>query len=725
MRNRGLSDTRAVLRPERKRPAPPAPLKANLMTAPRDGVAVLTIDNPPVNALGPHSIEPVLAALAAALADPAVEALVLTGARGTFSGGADMRGFGQDPPPRPNARDLIDALEASAKPIVAALEGNVMGGGLEVALACDYRIAAPGARLAFPEIKRGLLPGAGGTQRAPRLAGAKAALELILSGDPVDATQAQAMGLVDAVAEMDVLDAAVAQARASAGAPRRRVSERAAPPDDGALDAARKRAQPEARGGLAEHRAIECVADALRLPFAQGLARERERFIELLGSEQSKARLYLFFAEREAAKLPAGSAAATAPVRTAAVIGGGTMGTGIAMACANAGISVTLVDLQPDAVERARGIIAGNYAATQRKGKLTQDEMDARLARIAYATSLDTAADVDLVIEAVFEEMPIKQDVFRSLDRIARPGTLLATNTSTLDVDAIAAVTQRPQDVVGMHFFSPANVMKLLEIVRGARTSPETIARALAIAKQLAKVGVVAGNCDGFIGNRMLHPYGREAAFLLEEGASPEQVDRVIRDFGFPMGPFAMGDLAGLDVGWRIRKGRNAVAPPVGRYSKIADELCEAGRFGQKTGAGYYRYEPGSRTPLPDPFVDAVIERNARAAGVERRAVDDDEILGRCIYLLVNEAAKILAEGIAARPGDVDVVWVYGYAFPAFRGGPLRWADSLGLEAIVAEMLEFERVHGERYAPAPLLRELAESGGRFGTWNRMEKMTYA
>ncbi len=691
---------------------------------PRDGVAILTIDNPPVNALGPRSIEPLLASLAAALADPGVHALVLTGAGGNFSGGADMRGFGQAPPPRPSARDLIDALEASSKPIVAALEGNVMGGGLEVALACDYRVAAPGIRLAFPEIKRGLLPGAGGTQRAPRLAGAKAALELILSGDPIGGAAARAIGLVDAVAESNPLDAAVAHAATLAGGPRRRVSEFAAPPDDGAIDAARKRAQPEARGGLAEQRAIDCVADALSLPFAAGLARERERFVELLGSEQSKARLALFFAEREAAKPPAGSTL-PAPVRTATVIGGGTMGTGIAMACANAGIAVTLVDLQPDAVERARGIIAGNYAATQRKGKLSQAEMDARLARIAYATSLDAAAGVDLVIEAVFEEMPVKQDVFRSLDRIARPGTLLATNTSTLDVDAIAAVTQRPQDVVGMHFFSPANVMKLLEIVRGARSSAETIARALAIAKQLGKVGVVAGNCDGFIGNRMLHPYGREAAFLLEEGASPEQVDRVIRDFGFPMGPFAMGDLAGLDVGWRIRRARNAQAPPEGRYSKIADELCEVGRFGQKTGSGYYRYDPGSRVPLPDPFVDTVIERNARAAGFERRPIGDDEILKRCMYLLVNEAAKILAEGIAARPGDVDVVWVYGYAFPAFRGGPLRWADSVGLKNIVADMLEFERVHGARWTPAPLLRELAAAGATFAAWTPSKDVAHA
>jgi 3-hydroxyacyl-CoA dehydrogenase len=682
----------------------------------RDGVAVLTIENPPVNALGPQSIAPLLTALEAAENDPAVTAVVLTGANGTFSGGADMKGFGQNPPPRPNARDLIDALEAGAKPVVAAIEGNAMGGGLEVALACDYRIAAPSARLAFPEIKRGLLPGAGGTQRAPRLIGAQAALELIVGGDPVDGERAKAIGLIDTMASGDVLAAAQEFAATLAGKPRRRVSAMIPRPDDAALDAARKRAQPEARGGLAEHRAIECVADAMDVPFAEGLARERERFVELVGSEQSKARIHLFFAEREAAKLADGSVPPPYNVKTAAVIGGGTMGTGIAMACANAGVQVTLVDLQPDAVERAKGIIAGNYAATQRKGKLTQDEMDARLARIAYGTSLDAAADVDLVIEAVFEEMPIKQDVFRQLDRIARPGTVLATNTSTLDVDAIAGVTGRPQDVVGMHFFSPANVMKLLEIVRGARTSQETIARALGIAKQLKKVGVVAGNCDGFIGNRMLYTYTREAAFMLEEGAAPQQIDRVIKDFGFPMGPFAMGDLAGLDVGWRIRKRRHAELPPEGRYSKVADELCEAGRYGQKTGAGYYRYEKGDRTPIPDPFVDEVIARCAREAGIERRAIGDQEILERCMYPLINEGAKILDEGIAARPGDVDVVWVYGYGFPAFRGGPLRWADSIGLQRIVDAMLAYEKVHGAAFTPSPLLRELAASGGSFGAW---------
>ncbi len=680
-------------------------------SANRDGVSVLRIDNPPVNALGPQSVAPLLESLQAAQADPAVRAIVLAGARGTFSGGADMKTFGVTPAPRPHTRDLIDAIEASAKPVVAAIEGVAMGGGLEVALACDARIASPGARLALPEITRGLLPGAGGTQRLPRLIGVAPALAMILSGESVDAARAAGLGLVDRVADGDAVEQAVALARTLAGSPRRRISERAAAPDSGALAAAREKAQPEARGGLAEHAAIACVTDAVELPFAEGLVRERQRFVELVASEQSKARIHVFFAEREAAKPPAGSAPPS-PVRTATVIGGGTMGTGIAMACANAGVQVTLVDVQPELLERARGIIAGNYGATMRKGKLSQGEHDARLARIAYATSLDAAANVDLVIEAVFEEMDVKQEVFRKLDTIARAGTILATNTSTLDVDAIASATARPRDVVGMHFFSPANVMKLLEIVRGARTSTDTIARALGVAKQLEKVGVVAGNCDGFIGNRMLYTYTRQAGFLLEEGAPPQRIDKVIKDFGFPMGPFAMGDLAGLDVGWRIRKRRHAEHPPEGRYSRVADRLCEIGRFGQKTGAGYYRYENGSRAPLPDPAVDEIVRECAREAGIAQRDVGDDEILKRCMYPLINEGVKILAEGIAARPGDVDVVWVYGYGFPAFRGGPLRWADSIGLPGIVADLEAFERVHGDAFTPAPLLRELAQSALR-------------
>jgi 3-hydroxyacyl-CoA dehydrogenase len=683
-----------------------------------DGVAVVTIDSPPVNALGAASIAPVLAALAEAAADPAVGAIVLIGAGGTFSGGADMKGFGVIPRPTPTTRDLIAWMESSPKPIVAAIAGNALGGGLEAALGADYRIATPTAQLGFPEIKRGLLPGAGGTQRAPRLMGAEPALALILSGDAIDGTRAAALGLVDRLAAGDLLPEANAFARTLIGKGRRRASDLAPAGDPvPAIAAARAKAVPPERGGLAEQRAIDCVEDAFGLPFAQGEARELARFIELLGSEQAKARIYQFFAEREAGKLPDGSAPPAFSPQTAVVIGSGTMGTGIAMTCANVGIAVTLVDVTDEQLTRARGIMTGNYASTVKKGRLTQAEMDARLARISYSTSLEeAAANVDLVIEAVFEEMDVKQEVFRRLDRIARPGTMLATNTSTLDVDAIAAVTSRPQDVVGLHFFSPANVMRLLEIVRGAKTSPQTLANALGLAKKLKKVGVVSGNCDGFIGNRMLYPYRRETEFLIEEGASPQQVDGVLRTFGLAMGPFAMSDLAGLDVGWRIRKRKYGAKRPPGRYSTIADTLCEMGRFGQKTNAGYYRYEPGDRRPIPDPAVDEVIERSAREAGIVRRAIADDEIVKRAMYPLVNEAALILAEGIATRPSDIDVVYVNGYGFPAWRGGPLRWADSLGLRTVVDDMLAFERTHGEVWKPAPLLRELADRGESFGAW---------
>ena len=680
----------------------------------RDGVAVIEIDNPPVNALGSDTAAALIERIQTAEDDPGVVAVVVRGANKSFSGGADIRGFGK-PMTGPTTRDVIERIESSRKPFVAAIEGVALGGGLELAMGCDYRIAQAGARLGQPEIKLGLLPGAGGTQRLPRLIGAAAALEMIIGGDPISAEQAKALGLVDELAGGDLLEEAIRFAKAHAGA-RRRVSDMPVKQGDRAVfDAARKRAEPEARGGLAAHLSIDAVEGALSLPFPDALKRERELFEELRASEQSKARIHIFFAEREAAKLD-GVAPSTFRARTAAVIGGGTMGVGITMALANGGVNVTMVDLKPELLERARGTIAGNYGSTQKKGRLTQAQVDELTARISYSTELEAAADVDLVIEAVFEEMDIKQDVFRRLDKIARKGTMLASNTSTLDLDAIAEVTSRPDQVVGTHFFSPANVMKLLEIVRGKHTAPAVIANALALAKQLKKVGVVAGNCDGFIGNHMLAHYKREADFLLEEGATPQQVDRVIKDFGFPMGPFAMFDLAGIDVSWRIRKRRNAEKPVTGRYSKLEDQLCEAGRFGQKTGAGFYRYEQGDRTPHPDPFVDELIAKAATEAGIVRRSIDDDEILRRCIYPLINDAAWLLQEGIATRPGDVDVVWVYGYGFPQFRGGPLRYADSIGLKKIYEEMLALEKIHGAYWTPTPLLEELATSGGSFGTW---------
>jgi 3-hydroxyacyl-CoA dehydrogenase len=686
----------------------------------RDGIGLIVLDSPPVNALGAEVVTELAHHVAAALADAAVRAVVIAGDNAIFSGGADIRAFRAPPAGGAKLGDVLAVIEAAGIPFVAAIDGNALGGGLELALACDARIATPRSRLGQPEINLGLLPGAGGTQRLPRLIGLEPAVEMIVGGAPVGAARALELGLVDALAEGDVRDAAFAHARSLAGGPRRRASELPVRGDRAALDAARARAEPVERGGLAAHHAISAIAGALELPFAEALVRERALFDELRASEQSLARVHLFFAERAAAK-GEGLPAADLHPRTAAVIGSGTMGRGIAMTLANVGIDVTLVDLDTTLLAKARENIESTYAVTLRRGRITQPEIDARLARISYVAGLLAAAHADLVIEAVFEEMDLKQDVFRELDRIVRPDAILATNTSTLDVDAIAGATARPERVTGTHFFSPANVMKLLEIVRGSRTSPQAVANALALAKQLKKVGVVAGNCDGFIGNRMLGHYRREAEFLLEEGASPDQVDRVMRAFGFPMGPFATNDLTGLDVSWRVRKRRRAENRITGRSSHIADRLCELGRFGQKTGAGYYRYEPGSRTPHPDPVTAELIAQVAAEAGIERRTIGDDEILKRCMYPLVNEAAAILADGTAERPGDIDVVWVYGYGFPAFRGGPLRWADSVGLRVICDEMRAFEAQHGAAWVPAPLLAELAARGASFGASVRGSK----
>ncbi len=675
-------------------------------------IAIVTLDRPPVNALSYAVVADTVAAIETALADPQIVALVLTGAGGIFTGGADLHEFAA-PMRHPNVRDLVALLEASPKPIVAAIDGICLGGGLEAALACDLRVASPRATFAFPEIKRGVLPGAGGTQRAPRAIGMAKALALVLSGEPIAASDALAMGLIHAIAVDDFHAVAIARARALAGLPRQRVSARSVAADERALQAARERALPIERGGLAAHRAIDTIAAAAELPFAEGLAREAAAFDELVASERSRARIYAFFAEREAARLPDFGPVPKTAIARALIVGSGTMGSGIAIACVDAGMSVTISDIDRPSLERARARIGGIYDAAVAKGRLDRAGADARVARIAYAETLDAAAACELVIEAAYEDMTVKQNLFRALDARARPGTILATNTSSLDIDAIAAVTSRPADVVGLHFFSPANIMRLLEIVRGAATAQQTLATALGIAKQLGKIGVISGNCDGFIGNRMLAPYRREAEFLLEEGGTPAQIDGALKRFGFAMGPFAVSDLAGLDIGWSIRKRRNAAKPPVGRYSRVADTLCEMGRFGQKTGAGYYLYAPGDRTPHPDPEVDAVVLRLAEQANIARRALADDEIVWRCVLPLVNEAAKILAEGMAVRASDIDVVWVHGYGFPAFRGGPLRYADSLGLEAVVARMRAFERTHGAVWTPAPLLVRLAETGGSF------------
>lgn len=677
-----------------------------------NGIAVITIDSPPVNALGAEVVAEIAAHVDSILANDDIVAGVLCGANGIFSGGADIHGFGKPTPSGPTLRDVQTAIDRGSKVFVAALEGIAFGGGLELSQACDYRVAHRATRVGQPEIKLGLLPGAGGTQRLPRLIGLDVALEMDVSGEPLSAQRAHELGLIDELVDGNVVDAAVAFARAHVARGRRRARDLDVRGEGSAIEAARKRAQPAQRGGLAAHYTIDALEGALKLPFDDALKNERALFETLRQSEQSKARIHVFFAEREAAKVP-GVPRSSYKAKTAAVIGSGTMGGGISMALANGGTDVTIIDLDEALVARAKDTITRNYEATFKKGRLPEDEMKRRLGRLHFATSLDAVSDVDLIIEAVFEEMDVKKDVFRKIDKLARKDAILATNTSTLDIDAIASVTTRPERVIGTHFFSPANVMRLLEIVRGAKTSPELIGDALSLAKQLGKVGVVSGNCDGFIGNRMLAHYRREGDFLLEEGATPQQIDRVIREFGFPMGPYAMVDLAGLDISWRVRKRRNAERPPLGRYSKVQDRLCELGRFGQKTGSGFYKYESGNRAPVPDPEVEALIRATAREAGITQREISDDEIRKRCIYALVNEGCNVLADGIAIRAGDVDVVWVYGYAFPAWRGGPLRYAQSVGLRAVYEDILAFQKAHGVYWTPSPLLEKLATNAGTF------------
>jgi len=683
-------------------------------------IGVITVDNPPLNALSVGVRQGLLDGLAQGLRDAGAKALVIMGAGRTFSAGADIREFDRPLAP-PDLNDVIGRIEASPKLVVAALHGTALGGGLEVALGCHYRCALRSTRVGFPEVTLGLVPGAGGTQRLPRLVGPELALRIIASGEPMPAERAHSLGRIDELIDGDLRGGAIALAErfVAEGRPLRRLSAiddklEAARRDPGIFDRFRQEIERQARGYLAPFKCIEAVRAAVTLPFAEGLRRERELFLECLASPQSRAQIHAFFAEREATKIPdVPRDTPTRPIGTAAVIGAGTMGGGIAMTFANAGIPVVVVEASEEALDRGLAVVRKNYAATVEKGRLTPAEMERRLALIRGTLAWETVADADIVVEAVFEEMAVKQEVFGRLDRLCQPTAILATNTSTLDVDRIAQATSRPGQVIGTHFFSPANVMRLLELVRGARTATETIATAAALAGRLGKVWVLSGNCDGFIGNRMLAGYFREAAFLVEEGATPEQVDRVLYDFGFAMGPFAVSDLAGLDVGWRIRRGKAAARPTDLRYSPVADWLCERGRFGQKTGAGWYRYEPGSRTPRPDPEVAALIAESARAQGIRRREVGDEEVLTRCLYPLVNEGARLLADGIALRPGDIDVVYLHGYGFPRYRGGPMYWADTLGLKRVSDEIARYHRVHGRLWEPAPLLRQLAEQGRGF------------
>ncbi|HEX6774846.1 MAG TPA: 3-hydroxyacyl-CoA dehydrogenase NAD-binding domain-containing protein, partial [Methylomirabilota bacterium] len=657
------------------------------------GVGVITVNNPPVNALSQGVRQGLMDAIAQGVADSAVTAMVIIGAGRTFIAGADIREFGKPPLP-PDLHSVLAAIEGSSKPVVAAIHGTALGGGLEVCLACHYRVAVGAGQVGLPEVKLGLLPGAGGTQRLPRVAGVEAALKMIVSGDPVRAPRAKELGIVDEVVGDDLRAGAVAFAErvVAEKRPLRKISSMddklaAARANPALFDTFRKSIEREARGYLAPFKCIEAVQAAVTLPFAEGSKKERALFQECMASPQSKGQIHAFFAEREATKIPDVPPGTPAKkIERAVVIGAGTMGGGIAMNFANAGIPVTVVEMAQDALDRGLAVVRKNYAGTVEKGRLSQADMDKRMGLITGSLDRGVVRDADIVIEAVFEEMGVKKEVFAALDKIAKPGAVLASNTSTLDIDEIASATSRPESVIGTHFFSPANVMRLLELVRGAKTSKETIATSSELSRRIAKVWVLAGNCDGFIGNRMLAPYLREAEFLVEEGATPQQVDKVIYDFGFAMGPFAMQDLAGNDVGWRIRKGKAATRRKDLRYSHVGDRLCEQGRFGQKTGAGWYRYEAGSRTPRPDPEVEAVIAACAKEGGIERRQVGDEEVLKRCLWALVNEGARILEEGIALRASDIDVTYLYGYGFPRYRGGPMFYADQVGLKQVLADV---------------------------------------
>lgn len=678
----------------------------------QDGIAVLTVENPPVNALGQAVRAGLIAGLDKADADPTVSAAIIIGGGRTFIAGADIKEFGK-PPTAPYLPQVLERIEAMTKPVVAALHGTALGGGFEVALTCHWRVAVDSGQVGLPEVKLGVIPGSGGTQRLPRLIGPKLALDMIVPGNPIPAKKAAELGVIDEIVG-DLLPGALAFAKKVVAEKRplrlvRNMNDRIADVDPAVFEDYRKSIARKAKGFLAPWRCIDAVEAATKLPIDEGLKKEREFFFECMDSPQRKAQIHAFFAEREAAKIPDLPAdVKPKQIRSAAVLGAGTMGGGIAMNFANAGIPVKLLDVSQEALSRGLGVIEKNYATSVARGSMKQEAMDRAMKLITGTQHFEDIGDADIVVEAVFEEMGVKKEVFGKLDRVMKPGAVLATNTSTLDIDEIAASTKRPQDVIGTHFFSPANVMKLLENVRGAKSSPETIATVMALGKSLKKVAVLAGNCDGFIGNRMLHGYLREANFLLEEGASPQQVDAALENFGLAMGPFRMGDLAGLDVGWRIRKGKAHLRPADERYSPVADRLCEMGRFGQKTGAGFYRYE--GRDAIPDPVTDEIILASAKEQGIERREISDEEIVQRCMYPLVNEGARILEEGIAIRASDIDITYLFGYGFPVYRGGPMFWAEQIGLDKVLATIRGFHKVHGKFWEPAPLLVQRAEAG---------------
>ncbi|WP_342720451.1 3-hydroxyacyl-CoA dehydrogenase NAD-binding domain-containing protein [Acidovorax sp. FHTAMBA] len=688
-------------------------------------VAVITLANPPVNGLGLSTRQGIVEGLGRANADAAVTSIVITGAGGAFSGGADIKEFGTDKSlQEPNLLSVIAAIENSAKPVVAAMHSVAMGGGLELALGCHYRIAAPGCSIALPEVKLGLIPGAGGTQRLPRVIGVEAALNLIVSGEPV---KSEMIGAVPGQKLFDKMAASAESLAAEALAFAQSVADARPlplvrnfpckhPEGDAYFQFARNMVKGMAKNFPAPAKCVDAVEAATKKKFAEGMLVEREVFINLMWTPESRALRHLFMAERAASKIP--DVASDTPkrdIKLVGVIGAGTMGGGISMNFLNAGIPVKILEMKQEALDRGVATIKKNYEAQVKKGKLKQDKYDQRMALLSTTLSYDDLKDCDLIIEAVFEEMGVKEAVFKQLDAVAKPGAILASNTSTLDVDKIAAFTKRPQDVVGMHFFSPANVMKLLEVVRGKETAKDVLATVMAIGKKIKKTSVVSGVCDGFIGNRMIEQYSRQAGFLLDEGCTPQQVDKAIEKFGFAMGPFRMGDLAGNDIGWAIRK-RRAVERADMKYSRTADKLCELGRFGQKTGAGWYDYQAGKRDAIPSELVNKMIEDHRKELGITPRKISDEEIVQRLVYALVNEGAHILEDGIASKSGDIDMVYLTGYGFPIHRGGPMHYASEVGLFNVVQAMDRFAKNPLDDAAfwkPAPLLAKLAAEGKAF------------
>ena len=695
-------------------------------TALHGDVLVVTIDNPPVNALGAAVRQGLLAAMQQAQADAAVTAVLLVGAGKAFIAGADIREFGK-PPVAPILPEVCRAIENLNKPVVAVLHGAALGGGLEVALSAHYRLALPAATLGLPEVNLGLLPGSGGTQRAPRLMGVQAATAMMLSGQPLKAQAALQAGLVDKLVDStDPLAAGLAYVREllAAQAPVRRTRDLAIAERQAALawlEEQKTETAKKSRGLFSPLKIIECVQAALQLPFDEGMARERALFMECIDSPQRAGLIHAFFAEREVVKVPEAQAAQPRPVASIAVIGGGTMGAGIAVAALDAGLPVTMIERDAESIARGRANVEKVYNALVAKGRMTEAAKAAVMARYTGSTSYADIAQVDLVIEAVFEDIEVKKTVFRELDRVCKPGAVLATNTSYLDIDAIAASTSRPQDVIGLHFFSPANIMKLLEIVVPAKVAPDVVATAFELAKKLKKVPVRAGVCDGFIGNRILAVYKQAADYLLEDGASPYEIDAAVRGFGFAMGPFQVTDLAGGDIGWATRKRRAATRDPQARYVEIADRICERGWFGQKTGRGFYLYPEGSRTGQPDPEVLAIVDAERAKKGITPRSFTADEIMRRYMAAMVNEGANVVHEGIALRPLDVDVTFVAGYGFPRHRGGPMKWADMTGLPQLLADIEAFAKEDPLFWKPSPLLVQLVREGRNFDSMNQAEK----